>query len=479
VNSTTAYSVNGSPNVAALAGTDATPADNKYYEFIPGTQPANNLIANSLNVADYLVLGQAPFTVSASYLNGGSNAVTSATLNYKVNNGTAVSGAASGVNIASAATGTLTHPTAWTPAATGTYTVKFWTSNPNGQADAVPQNDTVTKQVVVVGSIAVRKPLIEVFSSSTCAPCAPANATFKTLMDAQPAGDYNYIKYQMSWPGTGDPYYTAEAGSKRTLYGVNSVPNAQIDGGWNGNAGQITQATLNTFKAKPAFVNLSGFYTVDAAAQKVDMQIDMTPLVSTSKSLSLQVAIYEKSTTQNVKSNGETVFYTVMKKLVPDANGTVLNGLAANVAQSKTLSYTFNGAYTLPANASAPVNHATAHTVEDFTDLGVMVWIQDMATKEIYQSANLTSSGVSVEENSLNAFSVAPNPAQNTVAFQFGDRTAGSFRVLNTLGQVVFAGNLNGENTATLNVSDWNNGLYVVEFTNGTEQSSQRFQVAH
>jgi hypothetical protein len=44
---------------------------------------------------------------------------------------------------------------------------------------------------------------------------------------------------------------------------------------------------------------------------------------------------------------------------------------------------------------------------------------------------------------------------------------------------VVFAGNLNGENTATLNVTDWNNGLYVVEFTNGTEQSSQRFQVAH
>jgi hypothetical protein len=479
VNSTTAYSVNGSPNVAAQAGTDATPADNKYYEFIPGTQPANNLVATSLNVADYLVLGQAPFTVAANYLNGGSNAVTSATLNYKVNNGATVSGAASGVNIASATSGTLTHPTAWTPASTGTYTLKFWTSNPNGQTDAAPQNDTVTKQVVVVGSIAVRKPLIEVFSSSTCAPCAPANATFKTLMDAQPVGDYNYIKYQMSWPGTGDPYYTAEGGSKRTLYSVSSVPNAQIDGGWNGHAGQITQAILNNYKAVPAFVNLSGFYTVDAATQKVDMQIDMTPLVSTSKSLSLQVAIYEKSTTQNVKSNGETVFYKVMKKMVPDANGTVLNGLAANVAQSKTLSYTFNGAYTLPANASAPVNHATAHTVEDFTDLGVMVWIQDMATKEIYQSANLTSSGVSLEENTLNAFSIAPNPAQNTVSFQFGDRTEGSFRVLNTLGQVVFAGNLNGENTATLNISDWNNGLYVVEFTNGTEQSSQRFQVAH
>ena len=479
VNSTTAYSVNGSPNVAAQAGTDATAGDNKYYEFIAGTQPSNNLIANSLNVADYLVLNQAPFTVAASYLNGGANAVTSATVNYKVNNGATVSSAASGVNLAPAATGTLTHPTAWTPSATGTYTLKFWTSNPNGQTDPAPQNDTVTKQVVVVSNIAARRPFIEVFSSSTCPPCAPANATFKTLMDAQPAGDYNYIKYQMSWPGTGDPYYTAEAGSKRTLYGVNSVPNAQIDGGWNGNAGQITQNILNGFKSKPSFMNLSGYYTIDAAAQKVDMNIDITPLVTTSKSLSLQVAIYEKSTTQNVKSNGETVFYTVMKKLVPDANGTALTNLTENVLQSKPLSYTFNGAYILPANASAPVNHATAHTVEDFTDLGVMVWIQDMTTKEIYQSANLTASGVGLGEETTHAVRVTPNPANQTAVVSFGEHTSGSVRVVNALGQTVYAAALNGENTLALPVAAWTNGLYVVEFTNGAERTTQRFQVAH
>ena len=464
VNSTTAYSVAGSPSVPIQAGTDATPADNKYYEFIPGVQLANNFIGNEVTVDDFLVLGQAPFTMTAKFLNGGSNAITSATLNYRVNGGTPVSGTVSTLNVASAATTTLTHPQAWTPTAVGTYTVDFWTSNPNGQADSDPSNDTVTKQVVVVNSIAVRRPLIEVFSSSTCPPCAPANTTFKNLMDAQTAGDYNYIKYQMSWPGTGDPYYTLEAAAKRTLYGVNSVPNAQIDGGWNGHAGQITQPILSQYKGVPSFMNLAGYYTVDAATKKVDMVINTTPLVSTNKALSLQVAIYEKSTTQNVKSNGETVFYKVMKKLVPDANGTALSNLTDGVMQTANLSYTFNGSYTLPINASAPVDHATAHTVEDFNDLGVMVWIQDMATKEIYQSVDLTSSGIGMGEDGLRSVRLFPNPASDLVRVDLS-KVAGacSYRLINAMGQSLASGSAEGGTELVLSLAQWSSGLYFVQ----------------
>ena len=464
VNSTTAYSVAGSPSVAIQASTDATAADNKYYEFIPGVQLANNFIGNQVTVDDFLVLGQAPFVMTAKFLNGGSNAITSATLNYRVNGGTPVSGTVSTLNVASAATATLMHPQAWTPTAVGTYTVDFWTSNPNGQADSDPSNDTVTKQVVVVNSIAVRRPLIEVFSSSTCAPCAPANTTFKNLMDAQTAGDYNYIKYQMSWPGTGDPYYTLEAAAKRTLYGVNSVPNAQIDGGWNGHAGQITQPILNQYKGVPSFMNLAGYYTVDAATKKVDMVINTTPLVSTNKALSLQVAIYEKSTTQNVKSNGETVFYRVMKKLVPGANGTALSNLTDGVMQTANMSYTFNGSYTLPINASAPVDHAVAHTVEDFNDLGVMVWIQDMATKEIYQSVDLTSSGIGMGEDGLRSVRLFPNPASDLVRVDLS-KVAGScsYRLINAMGQSLASGSAEGGTELVLSLAQWSSGLYFVQ----------------
>jgi hypothetical protein len=464
VNSSTAYSVAGSPSVPIQAGTDATAADNKYYEFIPGVQLANNFIGNEVTVDDYLVLGQAPFTMTAKFLNGGSNTITSATLNYRINGGTPVSGTVSTLNVASAATTTLTHPQAWTPTAVGTYTVDFWTSNPNGQADSDPSNDTVTKQVVVVNSIAIRRPLIEVFSSSTCAPCAPANTTFKNLMDQQTAGDFNSIKYQMSWPGAGDPYYTLEAGAKRTLYGVNSVPNAQIDGGWNGHAGQITQPLLNQYKGVPSFINLAGYYTVDAATKKVDMVINTTPLVSINKALSLQVAIYEKSTTQNVKSNGETVFYKVMKKLVPNQNGTALSNLTDGVMQTANLSYTFNGSYTLPINASAPVDHAVAHTVEDFNDLGVMVWIQDMATKEIYQSVDLTSSGIGMGEDGLRSVRLFPNPASDLVRVDLS-KVAGScsYRLINAMGQSLASGSAEGGSELVLSLAQWSSGLYFVQ----------------
>jgi hypothetical protein len=51
--------------------------------------------------------------------------------------------------------------------------------------------------------------------------------------------------------------------------------------------------------------------------------------------------------------------------------------------------------------------------------------------------------------------------------------------VVNALGQTVYAAALNGENTLALPVAAWTNGLYVVEFTNGAERTTQRFQVAH
>ena len=55
------------------------------------------------------------------------------------------------------------------------------------------------------------KPLYEVFTSSTCGPCAYANPILDAVLEANP-GTHSLVKYQMNWPGSGDPYYTAEGG---------------------------------------------------------------------------------------------------------------------------------------------------------------------------------------------------------------------------------------------------------------------------
>ena len=48
------------------------------------------------------------------------------------------------------------------------------------------------------------------------------------------------------------------------------------------------------------------------------------------------------------------------------------------------LTYTFNGLYNLPPDSDTPIDHAIEHSIEDFQNLGVAVWIQDLDTSIIY-----------------------------------------------------------------------------------------------
>ena len=72
------------------------------------------------------------------------------------------------------------------------------------------------------------KPLYEMFTSSTCGPCVAANEVLTEVLDANP-DEYTLIKYQMDWPGNGDPYYTQEGGVRKSYYGVYFVPDLYIN----------------------------------------------------------------------------------------------------------------------------------------------------------------------------------------------------------------------------------------------------------
>ena len=63
--------------------------------------------------------------------------------------------------------------------------------------------------VCVIAQTPERKVLVEELTSSTCGPCAQLNNLFNPWL-ANNAEKVTVIKYQMNWPGTGDPYYTAE-----------------------------------------------------------------------------------------------------------------------------------------------------------------------------------------------------------------------------------------------------------------------------
>ncbi len=218
------------------------------------------------------------------------------------------------------------------------------------------------------GRSVARRPLFEVFTSSTCGPCAPFNINFFNNFAASNAEDLTVIKYQMNWPGAGDPYYTAEGGTRRSYYGTNSVPSVFLDGNQvAASPAVIPNAFIQALRV-PSFVDITGNYEVEGT--NIIIEGTVMPYADFSNAR-LHVAVVESVTYGNVGGNGETSFHYVMHKMLPNAQGTVVN-LTAD--QAYEFSHNFNMAST---------------NVEEMDDLMVVVFLQNHATKEVYQSNHM------------------------------------------------------------------------------------------
>lgn len=324
----------------------------------------------------------APLAVTGEITNYGANAITSVELSWS-DGTTTYTDNITGLNIPTLGSYTFSHNDSIDIATTGNYVIQVWTGSVNGSADLNTGNDTLTFNLEVVDTLVQRNPLHEVFTSSSCPPCAPGNANLNTIFNPDPSKQV-VLKYQMSWPGNGDPYFTDEGGDRRSYYGVNSVPTMFVDGGWGGNTNSYTSQLRDGFYDVPAFMDIVSEIRVEC--KKVSVDVTVVPYKDFPGNNILHLAVIEKFTYNNVATNGETEFDHVMKKMLPNANGTVIGALTAGQPQTFTLDYTFQGNYILPPNANSPVNHNSRHTIEEFYDLDVVAFVQNNSSQEIYQS---------------------------------------------------------------------------------------------
>ncbi len=481
VNGTTAYTVAGSPNVGAqqITANIFTAADNSYYQFLPGNQPAKDLSGVKVTLSPYLVLNQAPYVCKATFFNNGTDKITTADVNYSINGGAAITGAASSVAVSTFATQELSSPISWTPTAVGTYTLKIWASNLNGVADENSKNDTATLTVNVVDKIAPRKILNEIFTSSTCGPCVAGNANYLKVTTG--LTQHSTIKYQVNWPSTGDPYCTQEVRDRVSFYNINSVPRMEVDGGWDGNAASFTNALYDQFNAKPAFLEITGAVNL-TWKNKVTADINLNPLVNfTSNNLKLFAVITEGTTFANKKTNGEKQFEDVMKKMMPSSTGLALLPMTKSTAVSKSLNFTFNGNYRLPLDGQAAnhINHATENSIETWDDLAVVIFVQDATTKEVLQSETfpIVLTGVEAVEQGINLY---PNPANDMFNINVGAMASEKANVVvtNAQGQIVYNGSLvNGK--AQISVANLSEGMYMVSVQSGSKNLNTKMVVRH
>jgi len=463
--------ITGTPSMnfgGANGSYDATASD--VYVFHSGTQAMNDAEATSLTLPKFAQKNSDVF-IKGKVTNYGSQSLSSFRINYTVGADAPKSMLISGLNIApSGGSYDFQHNIPYNTSTPGDYDVKLWISLPNNSIDEDSSNNNASGNLTIVNSTVPRKVLLEGFTSSTCGPCTPGNAKVKGILD-QRVGKWNVVKYQVNFPGTGDPYYTSEVGTRFSYYGATFAPWLTVDGSNNwgatsANSNSYTTEFFDAMAAVPSLVDISA--NLVRNGNSVTVSGNVTPVQSfTNSNLKLRIAVVETRTVKNVKSNGETEFFNVMKKMLPTAAGSAMS-LTSGSAMPYTQSFTFPGSYRLPFDGQAAniINLSTENSVEEFGNLFAIVFLQDDNDKTVWQSASTAPDGaLAVTEVSELGLNIYPNPASSSFNVTFSGRSSnGSVRILDINGKEVMSQNINSMNGA-INCDNLINGLYFVELT--------------
>ncbi len=462
--------VAGSPNFQFPTNlTNGDPSTFIIYAFVYGNQPKYDISITKVNIPNYVKMG-GNIPIRGTLRTFGSENVTSIELNYSIDGGAPVTKTITGLSLTPGKYYDFVHPTDWnvpTTSESKEYKVEAWVSKINGNDDGNPENDRKNATLTALSNLVPRKSLYEVFTSSTCPPCKPGNEKLSSILDPL-AGKWTVVKYQYYFPGAGDPYFTVECNSRGNFYGgVNSVPRLMVDGGWNNNPNAYTTDLFKQFSEAPCFVTINGSAKIEVAKQSVRVSGSIVSEIDINTPSRVYVAVVEKVTKKNKTSNGETEFHYVMKKMLPDANGILVNSIKKGVPVEINQQFTFPGSYKLPPSAQSPINLATEHSVEEFEDLTVVIWLQNPSTKEVYQS-EFTETITSVNDVDNTFFvNLYPNPITTSGKIQFSINSPElvGFEIVNILGQKVFI------NKATM----LNSGSHTLEFDATTLLSGAYF----
>jgi hypothetical protein len=230
--------------------------------------------------------------------------------------------------------------------------------------------------MLLAGSLAFaqsqRLVMVEGFSQASCGPCASQNPALNAALAAAGTSTVVSIKYQTSWPGV-DPMNAqnpTEVASRVSYYGITGVPDRILDG----TNTTVDGAAISSRFAVPSPFTLSinHVFNADRSAATVTAVITCTQAVTATGTMVMQLGLVEKEINFATApgTNGEKDFFSVMRKMLPDANGTTLAG-AWTVGQTQTITLNVN----------------TPSYIYDESEIAFVGWIQDNGgNKPVHQA---------------------------------------------------------------------------------------------
>jgi hypothetical protein len=291
-----------------------------------------------------------------------------------------------------------------------------------GSDGTARENDGLAFDDIWIGR-RTRGVLLEHYTNNSMSAEANKATTKVSTLAVSDTVDIINIQYHTNFPGSGDPYYTdnpGDASARILYYGLSRVPYSFIDGGTGKNFANIfdyrptpsdSPLDENDLKRRvlinPYFlitlntdVDANGVLTVSG-------QIKAVATITNSENVTLYLAVTEKKSKGPKAVSGDSVFYNVLRKFLPDAGGITLKK-----------SWAIDDIYTITERSWKIEN------VPNGSDIEVIAFIQNNITKEIYQAESNREHNVPVAIDNLFAnkgigFSIYPNPASDRLTIEF------------------------------------------------------------
>jgi len=211
--------------------------------------------------------------------------------------------------------------------------------------------------------------LLEHFTWVNCSPCTTANKIINGVLEAFGPGKVVGIEYH-PWPP--DPFYDAAASENTTrkiYYGVSSVPALFVDGvvspGTTDSLGMAEAVNDRLNQTPPAAVVVTDTVVGQSWAGTARV-IGLTDVVASDVRGFFVVLEREIHLDQAPGANGERDFYFVMRKILPEANGEIMN-----IAAGDTLTIS---------------QETDLHPDWDPTQIFSVYFVQDYLSKEVLQA---------------------------------------------------------------------------------------------
>lgn len=434
-------------------------------------------------------------TVSGSFANYGSQAITSYDLNYSVDAGPAVTMAVNGISIAPfGGTGNYSHGTPLTIAAGGEqHNVCVWINNINGNADERSCNDELCVDIFSNNgtSASTIKVVLEEFTGAWCGWCPDGAVIMEELITANPN---NVIGISVH-DGDGMEY----AEGIRSEFGVSAYPNGMVDRKvFPGEADEphsrsAWTANVNTQLTRYTPVEVSVSHTYDAVTRTIVATVTADFVDFAAGDMRFVMAITEDNVTGTGSGYDQVNYLNTTAGHTYEGAGDPMVGFSHGHVLRANEPGVFGNAGIIPSPAAPGSTYSETFTYVipasyDENEISIVGFVSYsnpvVGEREILNADQQHLGTSSLDEVSLiGSLTISPNPVddQFTIELDLRQEISADIVIYNTSGQKVnqiASGNYAaGVQTIQASAGDLPAGLYYVTIHTENHSLTQKLVV--